>query len=88
MQRNREAVPLELQPKVKTSLTSEDRQNYGTIPMPMFASRPLTTSSRNPVDIPQNYVVGQQRQQVSELQFDNSLIPHRSGSGKFDSKIK
>ena len=75
MQRNREAVPLEPQPKVKTNLTSEDGQNYGTIPMPMFASRPLTTSSENLVDIPQNYVVGQQRQQVSELQFDKFPNP-------------
>ena len=44
VQRNREAVPSDLQSKVKTSLTSKDGQNYGTIPMPMFASRPLTTS--------------------------------------------
>ena len=42
VQRNREAALGD--PKVKTSLTSEDGQNYGTIPMPMFASRPLTTS--------------------------------------------
>ena len=75
VQRNREAVPLELQPKVKTSLTSEDGQDYGTIPMTMFPSRPLTTSSQNPVDFPQNYVVGQQRQQVSELQFDKFPNP-------------
>ena len=32
---------LVLQAKVKTSLTSEDGQNYGTVPMPTFASRPL-----------------------------------------------
>ena len=42
VQRNREAALGD--PKVKTSLTSEDGQNYGAIPMPMFASRPLTTS--------------------------------------------
>ena len=70
VQRNREAIPLHLHAKVKTSLTSEDGQNYGTIPMPIFASRPLTTSSKHPVNFPQNYVVGQQRQQISELQFD------------------
>ena len=46
VQRNREAGPLDLLLKVKTSLTSEDGQNYGTIPMPTFASRPLTTSSK------------------------------------------
>ena len=64
--------------KVKTSLTSEDGQNYGTIQMWMFASRPLTTSSKHPVDIPQNYVVGQQRQQMSELQFDRFPNPSSS----------
>ena len=42
VQRNREAALGD--PKVKTSLTSEDGQNYGAIPMLMFASRPLTTS--------------------------------------------
>ena len=75
VQRNREAVPLDLQSKAKTSLTSEDGQNYGTIPLLMFASRPLTTSSKHPVDIPQNYLVGQQRQQISELQFDRFPNP-------------
>ena len=30
VERNREAAPLDLQPKVKTSLTSEDGQNYST----------------------------------------------------------
>ena len=63
------------QPKGKASLTSGDGQNYGTIPMPTFASRPLTTSSAIPVELPQNYVVGQQRQQISELQFDKFPTP-------------
>ena len=62
-------------PKVKTSLTSEDGQNYGAIPMPVFAPRPLTTSYKHLVDIPQNYVVGQQRQQLSELQFERFRNP-------------
>ena len=66
---------MDLQPKVKESLTSEDRQNQGTIPMPMFASRPLTTSSTIPVELPQIYLVGQQRQQLSELQFDKFPDP-------------
>ena len=74
MQRNREAALGD--PKVKRSLTREDGHNYGAIPMPMFASTPLTTSSKHLVDIPQNYVVGQQRQQMSELQFDR--IPNLS----------
>ena len=75
VQRNREAVPLELQPKVKTSLTSEDKQNQGTIPMPTFAPRPLTTRFTIPMELPQNYMVGQQRQQISELQFDKFTNP-------------
>ena len=75
VQRNREAVLLSLQPEDKASLTSEDGQNHGTIPTTMFASRPLTTNSLNPVDTPQIYVVGQQRQQISELQFDKFPCP-------------
>ena len=40
---------------------------WSTIPMPTFARRPWTTSSLFLVDIPQNSMVGQQRQQISEL---------------------
>ena len=43
--------------------------------MPTFAPRPLTTSSTIPVELPQNSMVGQQRQQVSELQFDKFPNP-------------
>ena len=75
VQRKREAVPLNLQPKMLASLTSEDGQNYGTIPMHTFASRPLTTNSTIPVELPQNDVVGQERQQISELQFDKFPTP-------------
>ena len=64
-QRHREAALGDL--KDKTSLTSEDGQNYGTIPMLMFATRPWSTSSTIQVESPQNYMVGQQRQQTSEL---------------------
>ena len=71
--RNREAALGD--PKVKTNLTSEDGQNYGTIPMPMLATRTLTISSAIPLELPQNYVVGQQRQQMSELQFDKFPTP-------------
>ena len=62
VQRHREAVP-EAE-RTKTIHTSEDRLNHGTIPMPRFATRPL-----------ENNMVGQQRQQISELQFDNLLNP-------------
>ena len=32
--------------------------------MPTFATRPLTMNSTIPVELPQNYMVGQQRQQI------------------------
>ena len=79
---------LQNQSKMKTRYTSEDRQNQGTIPMPTFETRPLTMSSAIPVELPQNYMVGQLRQQISELQFDK--FPDRSSflAWKFDSKHK
>ena len=58
-----------------TSFARDDEQNKGTIPMPMFARRPSTMSSSIPVDIPQNPTVGQQRQQISELQSDKFRTP-------------
>ena len=73
VQRNREAAP-EAE-RMKTSYTSEDRLNHRTIPMPTFATRPLTTSSAIPVELPPNFMVGQQRQQISELQFDKFPNP-------------
>ena len=41
--------------------------------MPTFARRPSTMSSQLLVEIPQNSIFGQQRQQISELQFDKFL---------------
>ena len=43
--------------------------------MPTFARRPPTMSSFVPVDTPQSSLFGQQRQQISELQFDKFPIP-------------
>ena len=43
VQRNREAVPEA--GRTKTTRTSDDRQNQGTIPMPSFATRPLGRGS-------------------------------------------
>ena len=43
--------------------------------MPMFARRPSTKSSPISVDIPQNPMIGKQRQQISELQFHKFLNP-------------
>ena len=73
VQRNREAAPEA--GRTKTVHTSEDRLNHGTIPLPTFATRPLTTSSTMTVELPQNYMVGQQRPQISELQFDKFPNP-------------
>ena len=84
VQRNREAAFGD--PEVKTSLTSEDGQNDGIIPMPTFTSRPLSTNSKHPVDIPQNCMVGYLRQQMPELQFDRFPNPSSFWCGKQDSK--
>ena len=73
VQRNREAVPEA--GRTKTVLTSEDRLNHGTIPMPTFAGRPSTVSPLIQVEFPQNSTVGQQRQQIAELQFDKFPNP-------------
>ena len=58
-----------------TSFARDDEKNKGTIPMPMFARRLSTMSSSILVEIPQNPMVGQQRQQISELQFDKLTTP-------------
>ena len=66
VQRNRGAVPGA--ERTKTAHTSEDRLNQGTIPMPTFATKILA-------ELTQNYVIGQQRQQKSELKFDKFPNP-------------
>ena len=58
-----------------TSFARDEERIKGTIPMPTFARRPSTMSSLFPVDIPQNSLVGQQRQQISELRFDKFPAP-------------
>ena len=73
VQRNQEAVPEA--GRMKTIHASEDTLNQGTIPMPTFAEKPWTTSSTMLVEWPQNYMVIQQRQQISEVQFDKFLNP-------------
>ena len=57
-----------------TLVAIDEDRNRGTNPMLTFARRPSTMSSLSAVDIPQNSMVGQQRQQISELQFDK--IPY------------
>ena len=56
-------------------LAREDERRGSTIPMPTLARRPPTMSSFVPVDIPQSSMVGQQRPQISELQFDKFPTP-------------
>ena len=58
-----------------TLFKRDDKQSKDTIPMPTFARRPWTPSSTIPVEFPQNSMVGQQRQQISELQFDTFPTP-------------
>ena len=77
VRRNREAVPEAR--RTKTTHTSEDRLNQGTLPMPTFATNPLTKSSTVPVELPQSHMVGQ-RQQISELQFDRFPDPQTFSS--------
>ena len=86
VQRDREAV-LEAG-RTKTVHTSEDRLHQGTNPMPTYATKPWTTSSTMPVEFQQNYMVGQQRQQISE--FPIRQIPQSTSfqCGKFGSKLK
>ena len=56
------------------ALVAREEERIGsTIPMPTFATRPSTMSSFSPVDIPQSFMVGQERQLISELQFVTRL---------------
>ena len=63
-------------------VASEDERIGSTIPMPTFARRPPTRNSAVLVDIPQSSVVGQQRQQISELQIDKFHTPQSCLSWK------
>ena len=65
-----------------TSFARDEERNRGTIPMPTLARRPLTISPFIPVAIPQNSIVGQQRQQISELPFDKLPTPQSFYVGK------
>ena len=59
----------------ETFFTRDNKQNRGTIPMPTFAGMPSIVSSSILVEFPQNSMVGQQRQQILELQFDKYPSP-------------
>ena len=62
-------------PQATGTGTRDYKQSRDTIPMPIFARRPSTVSSAIPVGFPQNSMVGQQRQQISDLQFDKFHNP-------------
>ena len=62
-------------PEARRLFTREDIVNQGTIPVPTLATKPLTTSSTIPVKFLKNYIAGQQRQQISELQLDKFANP-------------
>ena len=72
-QRERGSVPQAT--RSGTLFARNDKQSREAIPMPTFARRPSTMSSTIPVEFPQNSMVGQQRQQISELQSDKFPIP-------------
>ena len=72
-QRERGSVPQAA--GLETLFARNVKQNRGTIPTPTFAGRPSTMSSTIQVDFPQNSMVGQQRHQISELQFDKFPTP-------------
>ena len=56
--------------------------------MRTLATMPLTTSSTMQVELPQNFMVGQQRQQISELQFDKFPNPQSFWLWKMRFKIQ
>ena len=72
-----------------TLVARDEDLTVGTIPMPTFARRPSTMSSLFPVDIPLNSMVGQQRQQVSELQFEKfpALSTFLCGKIRFKNQV-
>ena len=67
-QRERESVPQAI--GSRTVFARDDKQSRSTIPMPTFGRGPSTLRSLTPVEFPQNSMVGQRRQQISELHFD------------------
>ena len=71
-----------------TLFARDDKQSKDTIPMPTFARRPSTMSSTIPVECEQNSTVGQQRQQISELQFDKFPNPQSFSFWKIRFKIQ
>ena len=77
------AVPVQVSTG-HTVMRSEERIG-STTTKPMSARRPSTINSFSPVEVPQNSKTGQQRLQISELQFDKFSTPslrHHSCIGR------
>ena len=71
----------------KQSLKQEGRRPFtqvrtdkikGTIPMPTFATKPLTVSSTIPVELPQNSMVDSKDSKLRNCNSRNSLFPYHS----------
>ena len=63
------AIPVQV--STGTPVARGEERIGSTTAMPMSERRPSTMNSFLPAEIPQNSVAGQQRQQISELQFDS-----------------
>ena len=69
-------------------MAREEERIGNTMPMPTFARSPPTTSSIIPVEKPQSPMVRQQRQQISELQFDTVPAASSFYFGTLDSETR
>ena len=84
-QRNREAVPEA--GITKTVHTSEDGRNYGTIPMPTFATRPFDYEFYKNGGITAELPLSDSKDsKYRNRKSTGSLIHHHSWRGKQDSK--
>ena len=66
---------LPVQGSAGTPVARGEERIGSTTTMPMSERRPSTMNSFWPVEIPQNSMAGQERQQISELQFDKFPTP-------------
>ena len=68
--------------------TSDDGQNQGTIPMPTFATRPLSMSSTKRWKFRRIPWLDSKDSKCRSCNSTNSLIHSHSWCGRYDSKIK
>ena len=67
------AIPVQV--RKGRSVARGKERNGSTTTMPMSATRPSTINSFLPAEVPHNSIAGQQRLQISELQFDKFPTP-------------